>query len=133
MPVTIWPRECRKTDDIFSFFGWCLFPPSLSFFLHSFSFTPSHSIALIPTFSFLSCPRITLSPSPLCIPLLPSRLSLTYYWKAIVFSRRRFSYGAAIFHDPILERREHGMRGGKEERREDRVADRDNGREYWRI
>lgn len=29
MPVTIWPRECRKTDDIFSFFRWCLFPPSL--------------------------------------------------------------------------------------------------------
>lgn len=42
--------------------------------------------------------------SPCAIPLLLFRLSLTYYWKAIVFSRRRFSYGAAIFHDPILER-----------------------------
>lgn len=113
MPVTIWPRECRKTDDIFSFFGWCLFPPSLSFSLHSFPFTPSHSITLIPTFSFLSC---SLSSSPLCNPFPPflSSLSLTYYWKAIVFSRRRFSYGAAIFHDPILERRERGMRRRRE-------------------
>jgi len=68
MPVTIWPRECRKTDDIFSFFGWCLFPPSLSFSLDSFSFTPSHSIALIPTFSFLSCPVSPFLPLPCAFP-----------------------------------------------------------------
>lgn len=45
--------------------------------------------------------------SPLCNLPLFFRRSLTYYWKAIVFSCRRFSYGAVIFHDPILERREH--------------------------
>lgn len=86
---------------------------SALFLFYSFSFDCAYSNLL-----FSIVPRITLSPSPLCIPLLPSRLSLTYYWKAIVFSRRRFSYGAAIFHDPILERREHGMRRrqGREER-----------------
>lgn len=62
MPVTIWPRECRKTDDIFSFFGWCLFPPSSRSLC---VLSPSHSIA-IPTFSFPSRFRITLSASPLC-------------------------------------------------------------------
>lgn len=69
MPVTIWPRECRKTDDIFSFFGWCLFPPSSrSLSALSLPFTPSHSIALVPTFSFPSCSRITLPASLLCNP-----------------------------------------------------------------
>lgn len=70
-----------------------LFPLSLSF---------SHRSSLTP-------PLVCTAPTPLSPP--PFRRSLTYYWKAIVFSRRRFSYGAAIFHDPILERREHEVRG----------------------
>lgn len=96
---------------------------------YSFSFDCAYSnllFSIVPSYHPFS---LSLVHSP---PPFPP-FSNIYYWKAIVFSRWRFSYGAAIFHDPILERREHGMRGGKEERREDRVADRDNGREYWRI
>lgn len=87
-----------------------LFPLHRSFTLTRTSFIPTFSLASL--FSATRHPSCALPPPP-----LPFRRSLTYYWKAIVFSRRRFSYGAAIFHDPILERREHEARrveGGRQ-------------------
>lgn len=121
MPVTIWPRECRKTDDIFSFFGWRLFPPSLVP-----SFPPFLSLSLVPSFArrlfslslFSHRSSLALPRSCAILLLFLFRRTLTYYWKAIVFSRRRFSYGAAIFHDPILERGENTRRGRRSEGRE---------------
>lgn len=111
---------------ISTFFPFSLSLPSLSlsffFSFLSIALSPSLALTLIPTFSlgtlffFFSSSHAT--PRVHCpLPLPPLRRSLTYYWKAIVFSRRRFSYGAAIFHDPILERREHeacGAEGGRQ-------------------
>ena len=50
------------------------------------------------------------------------RSCLTYYWKAIVFSRRRFSYGAAIFHRAILPDTGRARARGWRQRRENTDA-----------
>lgn len=71
----------------------------------TFAYVHSHFLSSIALLS-----QQSLSVLPCAIPSPFFRRSLTYYWKAIVFSCRRFSYGAVIFHDPILERREHEQR-----------------------